>query len=275
MSPETDPDGNRHVDGSELDRLVDARRRQTDRRSIRVALFQQGADTVRAAFRVHLLPADVEAELVRELAALDDRLAILRHCDPRLDPRCVDLYEHARVMRERVGRQLRSFVIDVDVSIGVAPTRGSDWTSAKLAHSVIRSAGRAFAGARRDLVTAVDTMVDSELLRSMPARRAASPSRDSTMLPEFTLAEFDVDSMDRVNAFIATLHNIVEHSRRVVDGLRTAALRHETNDHRSGFDDSDIRRRQALAALDGARAVHAAIAEVDAVVGSALTDPGS
>lgn len=275
MSPQKDPDGNWDADRSELDRLVDARRRQTERREVRAALFHQGADSVRAAFRVHLLPADVEAELAEELAALDDRLSILRHCDPRLDPRCVDLHEHARVMRERVSQQLRSFVIDVDVSIGSAPTRGSDWTSAKLAHSIIRSAGRAFAGARRDLVTVVDTMVDSELFRSIPAQHAASPSRDSTMLPEFTLVEFDVDSMERVNAFIATLHNIVDHSRRVVDGLRTAALRHETSDHRSGFDDSDLRRRQALAALDGARAVHAAIADVDAIAGAALTDPGS
>ena len=254
-----------NTEPDDLERLVDSRRRRAARRALRASVLQHETDRVRVALRIHLLPELVESDLRREIAVFDDRLAVLRHCDPRVDPRCTDLHVQARTMHDRLGRQLDASTLDVDVCIGPTPTTGSDWTAGCLPRGVIREAGKLFAAARSDLVAMVDALVDGELLQPV-----AMPRRGS--LPEFTVAEPDLDAVERVHAFVAALRHIADHSALVAAQMRAHALHREVEGQREFFDDHDGRRRRVLASLDGVRAVEAAIVEVSRAVGSSLRD---
>jgi hypothetical protein len=106
------------------------------------------------------------------------------------------------------------------------------------------------------------------------------------------LVEFDAESLARVQAFLALLDQIAGRSQDIVDRMRLEALRHEhagwPGRPPTGWADIEVDRRRALAALDGVRAVQAAIAEVGAAdvratepdaaesrTASAVTDPAS
>ena len=225
-------------EADELTALVEVRQRQAARAALRSSLLDRRGDRVRVAACLHLLPATVERELAAQRASLDDTLAVLRHCDPRLDPRCESMFEHAQRMHERVIDQLAQFVCEFDVT-----------ASGELGD---------------ELVTEVDRIVDSELIRLIPSAlldpHIARLHGPTTV--HFTLVDFDLDSVERVRAFAASVGQIAERIELAERHRRLEALRAEVPAPRAILAAADERRERALRELDMVRAVRAAVEEV-------------
>ncbi|MCU1391941.1 MAG: hypothetical protein JWM34_369 [Ilumatobacteraceae bacterium] len=245
-------------DADERAALAEARRRVTAKAVLRTKLLDDGRDVVTVHARVHLLPPRIELELRDEVAAVEDRLAVLRHCDPDVDPRCVDMHEHARLLRRRLHEQLDAFICTLEVRVGQRPTQGPDWSAAHLASGVLADADDRFANLRRDVVAEIDRIVDSELLRVLTP--GESPAIDGVV--DCGLVDFDADSVERVRAFIATMHQLAARAEQAVLDVRFRALTTEMPDPRLVLAQNDARRRQALQDLDMARALQAAVEEV-------------
>ncbi|MCU1397409.1 MAG: hypothetical protein JWN62_518 [Acidimicrobiales bacterium] len=250
--------------GHPLERLTDeapsyleARRRRVDRAALRAGVLRTSAERVAVAIRIHLLPPDVEQELRDQLDALDDRLAVLRHCDPMLDPRCNDMLEHATLLRERVDDQLATFVCDIDVAVGRSPRAGNDWTAAGVPTETFESVQREFAELRRLLVEHVDRIVDSGLLRLIGGREVA----------DCILTAFDADSVEQVRAFVTAVQHVHDEAEQTVLWLRLAALAITEPEPRASIANDEVRRARARSDLDLLRSRQAALAE--------LTDPPS
>lgn len=246
-------------EADELALLVEARRRQSAKVVLRSRLLDVAVDRVRVAVRIHLLPLGIERELRAQLASLHDSIAVLRHCDPRLDARCIDMHEHACLMRERVAEQLDAFVCDVDVTVAGPPTHGEDWIASNVAPSTIRATGTTFAAMRRELVAAVDRIVDSELIRLLPT----GTSMVDTELVECALVDFDSDSVERVRAFVEHVRDVAAQADHATQRLRIEALRRDGAHPATVQAESDARRQRARHDLDVLRALRAAVDEVE------------
>jgi hypothetical protein len=236
----------------EVSSYMEARRRRVDRIGVRAALLRMSGDRVAVAARLHLLPPEVEHELRQQLAALDDRLAVLRHCDPAVDPRCLDMHEHASMLRARVADQLAAFVCDVDVAIGAAPGSGHDWTSRCLPPETVDSVQREMGELRRMMVDQVDRIADSGLLRLTGGGHRT----------ECVAVAFDAESVERVRAFAIAVRHLGDEAEQAVLWLRVAALAVSEPEPRRSIALDDARRRQARSDLDLLRARQSALAEL-------------
>ena len=220
-------------------------------------MLRTGPERAVVRVRIHLLPPDVERDLREQLGVLDDRLAVLRHCDPLIDPRCDDMRQHAVLLRERLTDQLATFVCDVDVEIGRAPRGGADWTAVDLPPETFDSVQREFAQLRRSLVEHVDRIVDSGLLRLVGR---AGPA-------QCVVTAFDAESVEQVRAFVTAMRHVGEEAEQSVRWMRLAALAAAEPEPRGAIAKDDARRARARSDLDVLRARQAALDE--------LTDPPS
>lgn len=229
-------------------------------RDLRRAVLTATGERVRVQCRLHLLPTAHESVLQQAIAALDDRLAVLRHCDPSTDQRFVGLLADARRERAALTAQFDDAVIDLDVSVGLPPRGGQDWSLSDVPAGVIDEVNRAWVAMRADLVRAVEHLVASDLARVVDLART-----------DVALTGHDAETVAQVRAFALEVRRVEQLEQRCRQRLRGIALHAAHADPRSWLAQNQVRSRQARDALDMVRAVHAAVAELDAHVRADIT----
>lgn len=225
---------------------------------VRRFLLQQSADRVRVTGRVLLCPADNLRELLAQAAALEDEIAVLRHCsidDAGIGARRVAIDEQRVVARAR----LRSASADLDIVVGRPPQGGPTWSRRDLSAAFVDEAERTTASLRDDIVRVVDLLVDSGLLRVVD-----DPAPPKKGISVFAPVDHEPASLARISASIAEIERIGQMAQQVADRMELEALRSADGTRRARVDEA-VSRRRALDELDAVRALHDALAEVRAI----------
>lgn len=243
---------------AELDTILDARSRLTARRALRCLLLQTDVSgALRVHCVVHLLDQAVETELRQQLRVLDDRIAVVRHCRLDTDRARQDLRStetERNVLAGRLDERCRA----IDARFRVAPVSGPDWSIADVAPTVTRQVRALHDHLRRAVVRIVDDIVDSDLLE------LNDPNADHDLGAVVRCADTSDETSARVKAFIAEIDRLAAIDLQATERLRFEALRAPNGTATPWIARQTARRKEALAAIDATRAMHAAIVEVEA-----------
>ncbi len=149
----------------------------------------------------------------------------------------------------------------INITVGQCPTGGADWSAMDAARPVRDAARALFEQLRRAIARTVDDAVDSGLVETAADSPFPMPTDGGV---EVRLVDADPISRSRVETFIAEVERLGQIAEEVTLRLRFEALRCRHGSPRTWRERRAMRTREALASLDTMRAMHAAIAEVDA-----------
>lgn len=243
----------------ELSLILEMRDRQADQRRLRAEMLTDLDERVEVRCRLHLLEAEAESMLLGRLRELDDRLAVVRHCDSHSDHLLVEVHNETHHLRLALAAQVDAVVVEVVTAIGQPPRGGADWSLGDVPGGAQDNIADAWAALRRDLVRVVDHLVASDLVR---------PAGTSRGMVDVVLREHDDESVARVRAVAAEIRRLDDTTRRCAERVRHIALRLAHANPRSWLAQNQLRSRQAREALDLVRAVHAARAELEIIAHS-------
>ncbi len=248
-------------EAAELERIREARRRQHARLENRSQLIQRRGEVLRIGATIHFLEADLEHQLGTELEALDDRIAVLKHCRPGVADETVAMLTESRGQRSRIAALLHDGCRTVDLEVVTSLPGGRRRAAlVGLPDKLVRRARELTAELHRSAIRVVDDIVDSDLL-VLDRRRSTGPASPA----KFRCADAGAETAARVNAFVDEIARLGSIRDAAAERLRFEAV-HRTSG-RSGplLASQTVRATEARAAMDTLRALHAAIAEVESV----------